>query len=76
MAIRLLTYALAAAAMAPGAIAQAAAPVSVPVRSGAPVEETEGLGGGSGLLPVAIFALAVLAIMLFHDDGDDAPVSP
>ena len=75
MAIRTLTFALAAAAMATGSIAQAAAPAPVPARSSAVVGEAEHLGS-SELLPVAAFMLAILAIMLFDGDGDDAPHSP
>jgi hypothetical protein len=72
MAIRTLTFALAAAAMTVGVSAQATA---VPTRSSAPVAQAEGLGG-SEFIPVAIFMLAILAIMLFDGDGDDAPASP
>jgi hypothetical protein len=75
MAIKTLTYALAAAAMTSGAIAQAAVPASVPARTGAPVGEADQLFGGE-FLPVAIFMLAILAIMLFDGDGGDVPVSP
>ena len=75
MAIRTLTYALAATAMTWGASAQAAAPVSVPARSGASLEEADQLRGDSGLLPVAIFMLAILSLILF-DDGDEGPSSP
>lgn len=71
MAIRTLTFTLAAAAMTVGTTAQAAA---VPVRSNSPVDQAEGLGG-SELIPVAVFMLAILAIMLF-DDSDDRPTSP
>ena len=70
MAIRTLTYALAAAAMTVNTSAHAA----VPVRSSAPVEETEQLGG-SELIPVLIFMAAILAVILFADDDDDIPVS-
>lgn len=73
MAIRTLTYALAAAAITAGTSAHAA---TVPARSGAPVEQADQLFGGSELVPVAIFMAAILAIMLFADDGDDEPVSP
>ena len=76
MAIRTLASALAAAAMTLGASAQAAAPVSVPVRSSASLGEAEQLGGGMGLLPVAIFMLAIVGIMLFDSDGDEDPQSP
>lgn len=74
MAIRTLTYALAAAAMTVGTTANAAA---APARNGAPVEQGEQLFGGSELIPVAIFMAAILAIMLFADDDDDeSPASP
>ena len=74
MAIRTLTYALAAAAMTVGTSVQAAA---VPARSGAPLEQAEPLGG-SELIPVAIFMAAILSIMLFTGDDDDidSPTSP
>jgi hypothetical protein len=52
----------------------AAAPASLPARSGAAIGETEQLSGGSGLVPVAIFMLAILAIMIFDDD--ERPESP
>lgn len=73
MAIRTLTYALAAAAMTVGTSAHAA---TVPARSSAPVGQADQLFGGSELVPVAIFMAAILAIMLFADDGDDEPASP
>jgi hypothetical protein len=75
MAIRTLTYAIAATAMTVVTSAPAAA---VPVRSSASVEQTEHFLGGSELVPVAIFMAAILAIMLFADDGDDdeSPSSP
>ena len=72
MAIRTLTYALAAAAMTVGATVQAAA---VPARTSASVGQAEHLGG-SELIPVAVFMAAILAIMLFADDDDESPVSP
>lgn len=76
MAIRTLTYALAAAAMTVGASAQAAA---VPARSSAPMEQGEQLFGGSELIPVLVFMAAILGIMLFTgDDNEDdgSPASP
>ena len=76
MAIRTLTFALAAAAMTVGTSANAAA---MPVRSGASLDQSESLFGGSELVPVAVFMAAILAIMLFADDGDDdddLPTSP
>jgi hypothetical protein len=73
MAIRTLTYALAATAMTVGASVPAAA---VPARGSAPVEQADGLFGGSELVPVAIFMAAILAIMLFADDDDESPDSP
>ena len=75
MAIRTLTFALAAAAMTVGTSANAAA---IPARSGASLDQSEHLFGGSELFPVAIFMAAILAIMLFVDDGDDddLPTSP
>lgn len=75
MAIRTLTFALAAAAMTVGTSAHATA---VPVRSSASVEQGENLFGGSELVPVLVFMAAILAIMLFADDGDDdeSPSSP
>ena len=76
MAIRTLTFALAAAAMTSGTIAQAAVPAAVPARSGGALGQADQLRSGSGLLPVAIFMLAILAIVLFDGDGDDAPDSP
>jgi hypothetical protein len=75
MAMKTLTYALAATAMTWGTTVQAAAPASVPARSGAPIGESEQFLGGSGLVPVAIFMLAILAIMVFNDD-DESPESP
>lgn len=72
MAIRTLTYALAAAAMTVGVTVQAAA---VPARSGAPLGQSEQLGG-SEFIPVAIFMAAILGIMLFADDDDERPTSP
>jgi hypothetical protein len=69
MAIRTLTYALAATAMTLGTSVQAAAPA----RSGAPIGEAEQLRG-SAFVPVAIFMLAILALMVFDDD--DSPESP
>jgi hypothetical protein len=75
MAIRTLTYALAATAMTFATSVQAAAaPAPVPARSGAPVGDAEQLRGGSAFLPVAIFMLAVIALMVFDDD--DGPQSP
>jgi hypothetical protein len=74
MAIRTLTFALAGAAMTLGASAHAAA--AVPARSSSPMGQAEQLGG-SELIPVAVFMLAVLAIMLFADsDSEDRPESP
>jgi hypothetical protein len=75
MAIRTLTFALAAAAMTVGTSANAAA---VPARSSASVEQADNLFGGSELFPVAIFMAAILAIMLFtgDDDDDESPASP
>lgn len=75
MAIRTLTFALAATAMTVGASAHAAA---VPARSSASMDQGEHLFGGSELIPVAIFMAAILAIMLFADDDGDAdrPTSP
>jgi len=73
MAIKTLAFALAAVAMTAGTSAQAAA---VPLRGGASVEQADELGGGSELLPVAIFMLAILSIMLFTGDGDEGPASP
>ena len=75
MAIRTLTYALAATSMTVGTSVQAAAaPASVPARSGAAIGEAEQLRG-SALLPVAVFMLAILALMVFDDD-DEGPESP
>lgn len=75
MAIRTLTYALAAAAMTVGTSAQAAA---VPARSSASLEQSDQLFGGSELVPVIVFMAAILAVMLFTGDGDDdeSPTSP
>lgn len=73
MAIRMLTYALAAAGLTVGATAQAAAPVDAPLRSGASIDEAEHLSG-SGLIPVLVAMLAILSIIVF--DSDDDPVSP
>ena len=73
MAIRTLTYALAAATMTVGTSAHAAA---VPARSGAPVEQADQLFGGNELIPVLVFMAAILAIMLFTDDDDESPDSP
>jgi len=74
MAIRTLTYALAAAAMTSGTIAQAAI-TAAPARTGASVDQSEQLVS-SEFIPVAIFMLAILAIWLFDGDGDEAPHSP
>jgi hypothetical protein len=74
MAIRTLTYALAATAMTLGTSVQAAAASApVPARSGAPIGEAEQIGG-SAFIPVAIFMLAIIALMVFDDD--DGPQSP
>lgn len=73
MAIRTLTFALAAAAMTVGTSAHAAA---VPARSSASLDQSEQLFGGSELIPVAIFMAAILAIIIFDDNGDDDPTSP
>lgn len=75
MAIRTLTYALAATAMTVGTSAHAAA---VPVRSSTPVEQSDQLFGGNELIPVLVFMAAILAIMLFatDDDNDERPSSP
>lgn len=77
MAIRTLTFVLAAAAMTVGTSAQAAA---VPARSSASVDQTEQLFGGSELIPVAILMAAIVSIMLFAGDEDnddtDSPTSP
>ena len=76
MAIRTLTYALAAAAMTVGTSAQAA---TVPSRSSAPLEQGEQLFGGSELIPVVVFMAAILSIMLFtgdDDENDGSPTSP
>jgi hypothetical protein len=56
-----------------GTSVQAAAPASAPARSGAPIGEAEQLRG-SAFVPVAIFMLAILALMIFDDD--DSPESP
>ena len=74
MAIRTLTYALAATAMTVGTSVQAAAPAAIPDRSGASIGETEQIGR-SALLPVAIFMLAIIALMVFDDD-EEGPESP
>ena len=72
MAIRTLACAVAAAALTAGTSAHAAAPV----RSTAPLEEAEGLGG-SVFLPVAIFMAAILAaIIVANEDDDDLPACP
>ena len=73
MATRILTSALAAAAMTVGTSAQATA---VPARSSSPVEQGDQLFGGSELFPVGIFMAAILAIILFSDNDDDDPISP
>jgi hypothetical protein len=75
MAIRNLTFALAAAAMTVGTTAQAAAPLAVPARSGASVDDSEHLGG-MAIGAVAVFMLAVLALMIFDRGDDDVPNSP
>ena len=72
MMLKNLTYTLAAAGMILGTTAQAAA--SVPARGSASVEHAEGLSGDTGLIPVAVAILAILAIIIF--DNDDDPVSP
>ena len=73
MAIRTLTFALAAAAMTAGTSAQAA---GVPARSSTPLASADHLAG-SELLPVAVFMAAILSIMLFAgDDDDELPASP
>lgn len=72
MAIKTLTGAVAAAALAAATGAHAAAPV----RSSAALERHESLAG-SGLLPVAIFMAAILAVIIVaNDDDDDVPASP
>ena len=42
------------------------------------MDQSEHLFGGSELIPVAIFMAAILGIMLFASDDDDAdrPTSP
>lgn len=75
MAIRTLTLALAATAMTASGTAHAAA---APARSSASVGQAESLFGGSELIAVAVFMAAILAIMVFDGDDDDAdrPTSP
>jgi len=75
MAIRSLTFALAAAALTVGASAQAAAPVAP--RASSPIAGSEQLGGTSDFLPFAIFIAAILAIVVIAGDEDeDFPTSP
>lgn len=76
MAFRTLTYALAVAGVTAGAAAQAAAPVAAFDRNSSPVEGAEQLAGGTEWIPAVIAILAMLSILLFEGDGDDAPVSP
>jgi hypothetical protein len=74
MAIRKLTYALAAAGMIAGTTAQATAPLDASVRSGASMGEAEQLGWNHEWIPVIVAMLAILSIIVFADDDD--PVSP
>jgi Mrp family chromosome partitioning ATPase len=74
--MRTLTFALAAGLGTVGASVQAAAPISVPARSGANLGQTNQLAGNSEWIPVVVFMLAVLSIMLFDDDDEDVAVSP
>ena len=70
MALRKLTYALAAAGMIIGTTANAA-PVA---RDSSAVAGTEQLSGDSGVIAVVVGILAILSIILF--DNDDDPASP
>jgi hypothetical protein len=76
MAMKTLTFALAAGLMTVGASVQAAAPISVPVRSSANLEQANEFAGNSELIPVLVFMLAILSIMVFDDDDEDVAVSP
>ena len=60
MALRTLTYTLAAATLTVGASAQAAGPV--PARASSSVEGADHLSGNTGFLAVAVFMLAVLSL--------------
>ena len=71
MAIRKLTYALAAAGMMIGTTAHAAA---VPARQSAPIDQADQLSGDTGMIAVVVGILAILAIIVF--DNDDSPSSP
>jgi hypothetical protein len=72
MASKTLTFALAAAALTVGTTAEAAAPA----RTASPAVQSEGLAGGSDLLPVLVFVAAILAVFIFGDDDAERPQSP
>lgn len=74
MAIRQLTYALAAAGMAFGTTAHAA---DVPARGSTSIDGAEQLTGSPGLLAVIVGIAAILAILAFEgNDDEDLPTSP
>ena len=55
----------------------AAAPVAAqPMRTAAPVDQAESLGGGIGIAWVFAAIMVVGAILVIADDGDDLPRSP
>jgi hypothetical protein len=74
MAVRKLSYTLAAVGMIAGTTAQATAPLDVSVRSSAAMGEAEQLGRNHEWIPVIVAMLAILSIIVFA--GDDDPVSP
>lgn len=78
MAIRTLTYALAAAGMTLGATATAASAAPLPDRSGSAIGDAEQIGGNAGLIAVLVGIAAILSIIIFDGDDydDDIPVSP
>jgi len=74
MVIRKAIIALAAAGTILGSTAAVAAPA---VRTGAPVGDTESIGGGSSFAwIIAVLVAAGVIAVIASDDDDDAPVSP
>lgn len=76
MVIRKALIALASAGLVFGSTAAAAAPAAIEARSGSPVADAEGIGGGSWAWILALIILAGVIGVIAADSDEEIPAPP